>query len=129
MTSPNQVTDRHRSRGHLAPHQAVSDGEIELAIHNGLTCGSRVEQDALAEEEKAGAAEHLAFEHPDSVDVSFDHARAPWQGEADDHGVAVAAMPAASVWRPGRSSRRTASSHCGNRSPWRSVSICPKDRT
>jgi hypothetical protein len=28
---------------------------------NGLTCGSRVEQDALAEEVKADAAEHLAF--------------------------------------------------------------------
>lgn len=32
-------------------------------------------------------------------------------------------MPAARVWRLGRSSWRTASSRCGSRSPWRSVSI------
>ncbi|MFJ7063261.1 hypothetical protein ACK8N7_01295 [Streptomyces griseobrunneus] len=33
-----------------------------MAAHNGLTCGSRVEQNALAEKMKAGTAEHLAFE-------------------------------------------------------------------
>ncbi|WP_245703300.1 hypothetical protein [Streptomyces lushanensis] len=74
MTSANQVVDRHRSRGQLVPHQTAGEGEIQLAAHNGLTCGSRVEQDALAEEAKAGAAEHLACEHLDPVDVAFDDA-------------------------------------------------------
>lgn len=74
MTSANQVTDRHRSRGQLAPRQMAADGKFRRAIHNGLTCASRVEQDALAEEVKAGPAEHVAFEHLDSVDVAFDDA-------------------------------------------------------
>lgn len=38
-------------------------------------------------------------------------------------------MPAPRVWRPGRSSGRAASSHCGRRSPRCSVSIWPKERT
>ncbi|MFD0039265.1 hypothetical protein ACFVIZ_16690 [Streptomyces anulatus] len=59
-----------------------------MAARNGLTCGSRVEQDALAEKMKAGAVEHLTFERLDSVDVSFDDAGAPGQGEADDDCIA-----------------------------------------
>lgn len=35
-------------------------------------------------------------------------------------------MPAARVWRLGRSSWRTPSSHCGSRSPWCSVSMLAK---
>jgi hypothetical protein len=50
----------------------------------------RIEQDTLAEEIEAGSAEHLTFEHLDPVDVSFDHAGAPGQGEAGDDGVPVA---------------------------------------
>lgn len=38
-------------------------------------------------------------------------------------------MPAARVWRLGRSSCLTAASQFGRRSPWRSVSIVAKDRT
>lgn len=71
MTSANQVTGRHRSRGQLPPRRTAANGEVQLATNNGLTCASRVEQDALAEEMKAGPAEHLAFEHLDSVDVAF----------------------------------------------------------
>src|SRR5690348_5272277 len=49
------------------------------------------QQDALAEEGEAGAAEHLALEHLDPVDVSFDDAGVPGQGESGDDGVAVSA--------------------------------------
>jgi hypothetical protein len=39
---------------------------------------------------EAGPAEHLAFEHLDPVDVAFDDARVPGQGEAGDDRIAVA---------------------------------------
>ena len=38
---------------------------------------------------KAGPAEHLAFEHLDSVDVAFNDAGAPGQGETGDDCIAV----------------------------------------
>lgn len=81
----------------------MAAGEINWPPDNGLTCGSRVEQDALAEEVKAGAAEHLPFEHLDSVGLSFDHARAPGQGEAGDHGVEIALDTCGEGVEPGRS--------------------------
>ena len=45
---------------------------------------------ALAEQGKRGAAVGLALEHLEPVDVALDDARAPWHGEAVDHGVVVA---------------------------------------
>lgn len=44
---------------------------------------------AFAEKLEAGAAEHLALEHLDPVDMAFDGARVPGQGQAGDDGVAV----------------------------------------
>jgi hypothetical protein len=44
----------------------------------------------LPEEVEAGAAEHLALEHLDAVDVPFHDSGAPGQGEAGDDGVTVA---------------------------------------
>ncbi|MEU3657274.1 hypothetical protein AB0E67_31675 [Streptomyces sp. NPDC032161] len=34
-------------------------------------------------------AEHLALEHLDPVDMAFDHARVPGQGETGNEGIAV----------------------------------------
>jgi hypothetical protein len=39
---------------------------------------------------EARTAEHLAFEHLDAVDVSFDDPGTPGQGEAGNDGVSVA---------------------------------------
>ncbi|WP_432086426.1 hypothetical protein [Streptomyces sp. bgisy095] len=39
---------------------------------------------------KPGAAEHLALERLDAVDVPFDDARVPGEGEAGDDGTTVA---------------------------------------
>ncbi|GHK05613.1 hypothetical protein SY2F82_74100 [Streptomyces sp. Y2F8-2] len=41
------------------------------------------------QEGEAGPAEHLALEHLDPVDMTFDDARVPGQGEAGDDGVMV----------------------------------------
>ena len=49
-------------------------------------CG---EQDALAEEQEPGAAEHLALDHLDVVDASLDRAGAPVHGQAVGDGVEV----------------------------------------
>lgn len=43
----------------------------------------------LPQESKASSAEHLACEHLDPVDVFFDDAGVPGQGEAGDGGLAV----------------------------------------
>ena len=45
---------------------------------------------SLPEEPEVGAAEHLALEHLDAVDASFDCAGAPGEGQSRDHGVQVA---------------------------------------
>jgi hypothetical protein len=47
------------------------------------------EQDALAEEGQSGASEHLAFDHLDVVDASFDGAGVPAGGQALGDGVEV----------------------------------------
>ncbi|MFE9409569.1 hypothetical protein ACFYN0_12370 [Streptomyces sp. NPDC006704] len=47
------------------------------------------QEDPLLQESEAGPTEHLALEHLDSVDVSFDDAGAPAHGEAGYDGVAV----------------------------------------
>lgn len=43
-----------------------------------------------AEQSEAGPAEHLTVEHLDPVDVSFDDAGVPGEGESGDDGVEVA---------------------------------------
>lgn len=48
------------------------------------------QQNSFTEKLEASAAEHLALEHLDPVDVSFDDAGVPGQGEAGDDGVTVA---------------------------------------
>jgi hypothetical protein len=48
------------------------------------------EEDAFAEEVAVGSAVHLSFDHLDAVDVSFDPAGVPLQGEARFDGVEVA---------------------------------------
>jgi hypothetical protein len=47
---------------------------------------------AFSEQVQAGAAEHLAFEHLEPVDVALDRPGAVGQGEAGAHGVEVAAQ-------------------------------------
>lgn len=47
------------------------------------------QKNPLPQESEAGAAEHLAFEHLDPVDVSFDDTGVPRQGEPGDDGIAV----------------------------------------
>ncbi|MEU6625139.1 hypothetical protein ABZ926_30890 [Streptomyces litmocidini] len=49
------------------------------------------EQDAVAREGEACAAEHLALEHLDPVDVAFDGTGVAGQDKANDDGVTVAA--------------------------------------
>lgn len=41
------------------------------------------QENPFPQEREAGSAEHLAFEHLDPVDVSFDDAGVPGKGEAD----------------------------------------------
>jgi hypothetical protein len=53
--------------------------------------GSSCEQDAFAKEIEAGAAEHLAFQHFQSVDVALDGTGAVGQGQSVADGVEVAA--------------------------------------
>ncbi|MFJ4858356.1 hypothetical protein [Streptomyces sp. NPDC088730] len=48
-----------------------------------------VEQDTFAEKGETGPTEHPAFEHPDSVDATFDDARAPGQSGAEDNRILV----------------------------------------
>jgi len=54
-----------------------------------VTSLSGRQQDSFAEQREAGAAVCLAFEHFDPVDVAFDDAGVPGQGEPVDHGVVV----------------------------------------
>jgi hypothetical protein len=49
------------------------------------------EQDAEAEQVRTGAAVHLAFEHLDAVDVSFDATGAPPECQPGGDGVLVGA--------------------------------------
>jgi hypothetical protein len=51
--------------------------------------GSAGQENPLSQESEAGTAEHLAFEHLDPVDVSFDDSGVPGQGEPSDDGIAV----------------------------------------
>jgi hypothetical protein len=51
--------------------------------------GSGRHEDSFAEQVDVGAAEHLAFEHLDAVDVAFDRAGVPGQGESGCDGVLV----------------------------------------
>ncbi|MFE6667438.1 hypothetical protein ACFVFH_28240 [Streptomyces sp. NPDC057697] len=43
----------------------------------------------LPQESEVGTPEHLAFEHLDPVDVSFNDSGVPGRGEASDDGIAV----------------------------------------
>ena len=54
-----------------------------------MTGRSGGQQDSLPQQTEAGPAIHLALDHFDPVDVAFDDARAPGQGEASDDGVAI----------------------------------------
>ncbi|WP_326726565.1 hypothetical protein [Streptomyces phaeochromogenes] len=47
-------------------------------------------ESSLAEEFESRAAEHLPLEHLDPIDVSFNAARVPGQGEAGNDGVSSA---------------------------------------
>lgn len=53
--------------------------------------GSCRQENALAEDGEACAADYQALEHLDAVDVSFDDAGVPGEGEAGDDGATVAA--------------------------------------
>ncbi|GGV97259.1 hypothetical protein GCM10015535_68310 [Streptomyces gelaticus] len=57
------------------------------------------QQDSLAEQCEARPTEHPALEHLDPVDVSFDDAGVPGQGETRDDRVAVSVVNIAS-WVP-----------------------------
>ncbi|WP_440580928.1 hypothetical protein [Streptomyces sp. PT19] len=58
-------------------------------MHQALTTRLRGEQDPFAKKAEACAAEHLALEHLEPVDVSFDDPGVPGQRQAGDDGVAV----------------------------------------
>src|SRR5581483_1722395 len=59
-----------------------------------LVVWSAGQEDAFSEQIQAGAAEHLAFEHLEPVDVAFNGPGAIGQGEAVPDGVEVAAQVA-----------------------------------
>ncbi|MGW6202192.1 hypothetical protein ACWF9B_00845 [Streptomyces sp. NPDC055089] len=58
--------------------------------HWPLTVRSGGKQYPLAQEVEVSASIHLPLDHFDAVDVAFDCARTPGQGETGDDGIAVA---------------------------------------
>ncbi|MFE7572225.1 hypothetical protein ACFU76_35675 [Streptomyces sp. NPDC057539] len=61
-----------------------------MSVPSLVQSGLWSEENPLAEQLKSDAAEHLALEHLDPVDMAFDRARAPGQGESGGDGVEVA---------------------------------------
>jgi hypothetical protein len=64
-------------------------GAVPVTLLNGLVG----EEDAAAEQVRAGASVYLSFEHLDAVDVAFDGAGAPGEAEPGGDGVLVGAQP------------------------------------
>jgi hypothetical protein len=64
-------------------------GHVKVDLAQGLWSdhvASGGMQNANAEEVEFGSAEHLAFEHVDAVDVTFDGSGVPVSGESSGHG-------------------------------------------
>src|SRR5262249_49370723 len=76
---------------------------VKIRVLSLILWWSAGQEYAFAEQVQAGAAEHLAFEHFEPVDVALDWAGAVGQGQAVADGVQVAAQVGgeASQWREG----------------------------
>jgi hypothetical protein len=84
---------------------------------------------AFSEQVQAGAAEHLAFEHLDPVDVALDGPGTIGQGEASAHRVEVAAQVAGEGGQRREGVVFDAVIEASRRSPWWPVIIAAKART
>ncbi|MFJ2879237.1 hypothetical protein ACIPJN_17520 [Streptomyces sp. NPDC086796] len=73
--------------------------------------------------------EHLAFEQLDAVDVSFDDARVPRQGEAGGGGIEVAADACGERVEAGRAVLSDGVEPVRQAFAWCSVSVVAKART